>query len=45
MFDRASKQFHYDGAAWREIIRRYPNSPEAAEARKRLEGLPTVKTK
>jgi hypothetical protein len=38
-FDREKKQFHYDGAAWREIIRRYPNSPEAAEARQRLEKL------
>jgi len=35
-FDRAAKKFHYDGAAWREIVRRYPNSPEAAEAQKRL---------
>ena len=39
VFDRKKKQFHYDGAAWREIIRRYPNSPEAVEARKRLERL------
>ncbi len=39
VFDRLSKQFHYNGAAWREILQRYPNSPEAAEARKRLEGL------
>src|SRR5882724_13258656 len=38
-FDRSAKKFHYDGAAWREIIRRYPNSPEAAEARKRFEVL------
>jgi hypothetical protein len=38
-FDREKKQFHYDGAAWREIIRRYPNSPEAAEARRELEKL------
>jgi hypothetical protein len=37
MFDRATKQFHYDGAAWREIVRKYPNSPEAAEVKKRLE--------
>jgi hypothetical protein len=36
-FDRAAKKFHYDGAAWREILQRYPNSPEAAEARKRLQ--------
>ena len=33
-FDRATKKFSYDGAAWREIVKRYPNSPEAAEARK-----------
>ena len=39
VFDPKAKQFHYDGAAWREIVRRYPNSPEAAEARKRLETL------
>ena len=38
-FDRATNQFHYDGAAWREIVRRYPNSPEAAEAKKRLATL------
>ena len=37
-FDRAEKKFHYDGAAWREIVRRYPKSPEASEARQRLEG-------
>jgi hypothetical protein len=35
-FDRAAKKFHYDGAAWREIVQRYPKSPEASEARKRL---------
>jgi hypothetical protein len=37
-FDRAAKKFHYDGAAWREIVQRYPKGAEAAEARKRLEG-------
>jgi hypothetical protein len=35
-FDRAAKKFHYEGWAWREIVRRYPNSSEAAEAQKRL---------
>ncbi|HEU5235707.1 MAG TPA: hypothetical protein VFU37_01120 [Pyrinomonadaceae bacterium] len=35
-FDRAAKKFHYEGWAWREIARRYPSSPEAAEAQKRL---------
>ena len=36
-FDAPSKQFRYDGAAWREILRRHPRSPEAAEARRRLD--------
>jgi hypothetical protein len=44
-FDRSAKQFHYDGAAWREITQRYPNSPEAVEARKRLESQASLKTK
>lgn len=39
IFDRAAKKFHYDGASWREIVRRHPRSPEAEEARKRLEAL------
>lgn len=44
IFDRTSKTFSYDGGAWREILQRYPNSPEAAEARKRL-GLVATMTK
>jgi hypothetical protein len=44
-FDRAAKKFHYDGAAWREIVQRHPNSPEATEARKRLEAQTNAKTK
>lgn len=36
VFDESSKRLHYDGAAWRELIRRYPKTPEAAEAQKRL---------
>ncbi len=35
-FDAEKKRFHYDGAAWKELLRRYPRSAEAAEARKRL---------
>jgi hypothetical protein len=42
VFDREKKQFHYDGASWRELVRRYPRSPEAEEARKRLEALAAV---
>jgi len=36
VFDKTTKRFHYDGAAWRELIRRYPRSTAALEARKRL---------
>ena len=39
VFDKSTKRFHYDGAAWRELIRRHPRSSEAAEAKKRLELL------
>jgi hypothetical protein len=35
-FDMDQKKFRYDGAEWREIVRRFPNSAEAEEARKRL---------
>ena len=38
-FDRDYKRFHYEGWAWREIVRRYPNSAEALNARKRLDEL------
>lgn len=44
-FDRAAKRLHYDGAAWREIVQRYPQSPESAEARKRLEAQAKATTK
>jgi hypothetical protein len=36
VFDKSTKRFHYDGAAWREVIRRYPRSFAAVEARKHL---------
>ncbi|MFN2455109.1 MAG: hypothetical protein ABR577_12900 [Pyrinomonadaceae bacterium] len=42
VFDRTAKQFHYDGASWREILRRYPRSPEAEQARARLASLQSV---
>jgi len=44
-FDRSAKKFHYDGAAWREIVHRYPSSPEAAAARKRLETQSTDRSR
>lgn len=37
VFDRRQNRFRYDGEGWREIVHRYPNSPQAVEARKRLE--------
>jgi hypothetical protein len=39
VFDSAGKRFHYEGAAWREIVRRYPKSDEAVAARKHLAAL------
>jgi hypothetical protein len=36
IFDKPAKRFHYDGAAWRELIRRYPKTPQCGEAKKRL---------
>ena len=39
VFDKTTKRFHYDGAAWRELIRVYPRSSAASEARKRLDLL------
>ncbi len=41
-FDRTNKKFHYEGWAWREIVRRYPNSAEAAQAQKHLASPPKV---
>ena len=38
-FDRTKGRYQYDGAAFREILRRHPRSPEAAEARRRLEAV------
>jgi len=39
VFDQRARHFHYDGAAWREILRRYPHSREAQLARVRLAEL------
>jgi hypothetical protein len=37
VFDSGQKRFRYDGEGWRELVHRYPKSPQAIEARKRLE--------
>ena len=39
-FDRSTKRLHYDGSAWRELLKRHPRSNEASEARERLVNLP-----
>lgn len=39
LFNAATQVFHYDGAAWREILTKFPNATEAAEAQKRLDSL------
>lgn len=39
LFNAATKNFHYDGATWNELIKKYPKSPEAVEAQKRLDSL------
>ena len=36
VFDSTDKRFHYNGAAWREVIRRYPRTPQAQAAKDRL---------
>ena len=36
VFDEAAKRLHYNGAAWRELVRSYSTTKEAAEARRRL---------
>jgi hypothetical protein len=36
IFDKSTKRLHYDGAAYRLLLRHHPNSPEARIARERL---------
>lgn len=39
LFDPPTKQFHYDGASWKEIVAKHAATPEAVEAQKRLDLL------
>ena len=39
VFNSNTKLFHYDGAGWREIIKKFPQSAEAVEAKKRIDSL------
>ena len=36
VFDQQTRRLRYEGTAWREILRRFPRSPQAVEAQKRL---------
>jgi hypothetical protein len=38
-FNPETKTFYYDGASWRKLAEKFGSSPEAAEARKRLESI------
>lgn len=42
VFEHSARRFRYDGEGWQELVHRYPRSPQAAEARKRLEAV-TIK--
>ena len=42
IFHRPTKRFHYNGASWRELVRRHPKSPESVEARKHLAELAAI---
>jgi hypothetical protein len=39
LFNSNTKNYHYEGASWREIIAKHPKSAEALEAQKRLDSL------
>jgi len=39
VFNSSTRTFHYDGAGWREIVKKFPQSAEAVEAQKRLDSL------
>lgn len=39
VLNSALRQFHYDGASWKEIVAKFPSSPQATEARARLDAL------
>ena len=39
VFNSNTKLFHYDGAGWREIIKKFPQTAEAVEAQKRIDSL------
>ena len=45
LFNSTTRQFHYDGASWHELTKKFASSNEAAEAQKRLDSLKTKLSK
>lgn len=39
LFNSSTRQFHYSGASWKEIVAKFPSSPERSEANRRLDAL------
>lgn len=39
LFNSSTKQFHYDGKAWKEVTTKFSTSNESIEAQKRLDSL------
>jgi hypothetical protein len=39
LFNPSTRSYHYDGKTWRELVTKYPQTNEAAEAAKRLGSL------
>jgi hypothetical protein len=39
LFNVETKQFHYNGKSWDELIKKYPDAQESIEAKKRIESL------
>ena len=39
LFNSTTKQVHYDGVKWKEIVTKFSSSTEVAEAQKRLDAL------
>jgi hypothetical protein len=41
LFNPKTRNYHYDGQAWNEIVSKFPDSTEATAARERLNDLKT----
>jgi hypothetical protein len=39
LFNPNTRQYHYEGACWRELMAKFPDAAEAAEARNRIDSL------